>query len=99
MISWQVTRQFLIHSPHRNFPLRSVGRQLLVLLEFHRGYDLIFGCPSRNLVLDRVSCVDQQLSHAAQTRSGSPWVFGNGTMARHEDLRSERLHRIQHSQP
>jgi hypothetical protein len=29
-----------------------------------------------------------------QAGSSSPWVFGSGTMARHEDIGSERLHRV-----
>ena len=57
--SLKAARQFLIHSPHRHFSLCGVRRQLLVLLEFHRGDSLIFGGPSRNLILDRVSCVDK----------------------------------------
>src|SRR6266850_5416772 len=97
--SWKVARQLFIHAPQGNFPLWSVRRQLLVLLELHRCDNLIFGGASRNLILDRVPCINQYLPHAVQRRSSCPGVFGNGTMARHEDIGAERFYRIQHSQP
>jgi len=56
--SWEVARQLLIHSPHCDFPLCGVRRQLLILLEFHRGDRLIFGRSFRNLILDSVSSVN-----------------------------------------
>ena len=64
--SWEVACQFLIHSPHRNFPLCSVRRQLLVLLEFYSGDSLIFGRPSLYLILDSVSSVNKYLPHPVQ---------------------------------
>src|SRR6184192_3865566 len=81
LISGDVALQFFIHPPHRNFSLCSVCRQLLVLLEFHRGGSLIFGRPARNLVLDSVSCIKKYLPHALKPGSSSPGVFGNGAMA------------------
>ena len=64
--SRKVAGHFFIHSPNCNFSLCSIRRQLLVLLEFHRGDSLIFGRPSRNPILDSVSSVNKYLPHPVQ---------------------------------
>ena len=65
----------------------------------HCGNRLIFGRSFRNLILDSVSRVNEYLAQAVQPGSSCPGVFGNGTMARHEDISSECLRRIQYLQP
>src|SRR5438552_883048 len=96
---WELTRHFFIHSPHHGFSLLCVRRQLLVLLKLHHGRSLIFRRPSRDLILESVACVDKYLPHAVQSCSSFPGIFGNGTMAWHEDIGSKSFDRVKDSQP
>src|SRR5205823_10336024 len=60
---------------------------------------LIFGCPSCNLLLNRIADIHQHLPEARESLASLPRVCGNGTMRRHEDLGPEGFDRIQRLQP
>ena len=66
---WQRPLQFLVHSSQNNFSLRVERIQFRVLIEFDRGHGLIFTRAPRNLILQSISCVDEDLPHAIERRS------------------------------
>src|SRR5688572_17589260 len=96
---WERPLEFLIDSSQNNFSLCGEGIELRVLIELDRGDCLIFARPPRNLTLDSVSRVHQDLPHAVERRSGLLRIVGDRPVTRYEDVGVERLHCIQHPNP
>src|SRR5437773_6480196 len=91
--------QFFVDPPYDSFPGPGELRHLLVLLERDRRDGLIFGSASRNLSLDSVSYIDEELPHAVERGSRLLWIVRDRPMPRHEVISVERSHRIEHSNP
>src|SRR6476620_9576176 len=94
--SGQRTLDFLIYAAHDHFSLRAERRQILVLLEFHRRRNLIFGCSTPDFVLDCVSCICQDLAHMVQLGSSLPWIIGNGTVPWNKEIGAKCPDRIEY---
>ena len=101
MFSWsrKGALQFFVDPPYDSFPGPGELWHLLVLLERDGGEGLVFGRASRNLGLDSVSYIDEELPHAVERGSCLLRIVRDRPMPRHEDISVERSHRIEHSNP
>ena len=101
MFSWsrKGALQFFVDPPHDSVPGPGELRHLLVLLERNRRDGLIFGRASRNLSLDSVSYIDEELPHAVERGSRLLRIVRDRPMPRHEDISIECSHPIEHVNP
>ena len=101
MFSWsrKGALQFFVDPPYDGVPGPGELRHLLVLLEGDRRNGLIFGRASRNLSLDSVSYIDEELPQAVERGSRLLRIVRDRPMPRHEDISIECSHPIEHVNP
>src|SRR5262245_8294470 len=91
--------QFSVDPPQNDFSLSGECIQLRVLIEFDRGDRLIFGRALRNLILDSVPSVHEDLACAIERRTRLLWIVWDRSVAGYEDISVQRAHRIKRLNP